>query len=125
MNITNTRVDMARVTNVYNSTFINRAAVNDFTYANRGVSGGVTVVSRDTFINAQPVARNLVSVPSKELAAAPVSRLVMLEPVRSSVMGSGRPVAGPPTAVSSRAVVALRTPAPIPRLFDQKEAQAG
>lgn len=125
VNITNTRVDMARVTNVYNSTFINRAAVNDFTYANRGVSGGVTVVSRDTFINAQPVARNLVSVPSKELAAAPVSRLVMLEPVRSSVMGSGRPVAGPPTAVSSRAVVALRTPAPIPRLFDQKEAQAG
>ncbi len=113
------------MTNVYNSTFINRAAVNDITYANRGVSGGVTVVSRDTFINARPVARNVVSVPPKELAAAPVSREVAVEPVRSSVMGTGRTVVGPAAAMSSRAVVALRTPAPVPRSFDQKPAQAG
>jgi hypothetical protein len=125
VNITNTRLDMARVTNVYNSTVINRTTVNSITYANRGVSGGVTVVSHDTFINARPVARNIVSVPPKELAAAPVSRVVAVEPVRSSVMGTGRTVAGPPAVVSSRAVVALRTPAPMPRSFDQREAQAG
>jgi hypothetical protein len=125
VNITNTRLDMARVTNVYNSTVINRTTVNSITYANRGVSGGVTVVSHDTFINARPVARNIVSVPPKELAAAPVSRVVAVEPVRSSVMGTGRTVAAPPAVVSSRAVVALRTPAPMPRSFDQREAQAG
>ncbi|MGA9511515.1 MAG: DUF6600 domain-containing protein [Candidatus Sulfotelmatobacter sp.] len=125
VNITNTRLDMARVTNVYNTTVINRTTVNNITYANRGVSGGVTVVSRDTFVNAHPVARNVVSVPDRELAAAPVSHIVAAEPVRNSVLGTGRPVAMPPAAVSSRAVVALRTPAPMPHSFDQRELQAG
>lgn len=125
VNITNTHLDMARVTNVYNTTVINRTTVNNITYANRGVSGGVTVVSRDTFVNARPVAGNIVSVPPRELAAAPVSRVVAVEPVRSSVMGTGRPVAMPPAAVSSRAVVALRTPPPLPRSFDQRQARAG
>jgi len=126
VNFTNTRVDVARVTNVYNTVVINRSmTVNNITYANRNVAGGVTVVSRDTFVNARPVARNVVSVPARELAAAPVSRTVALEPVRSSVVGSGKPVATPPTAVSSRAVVALRTPAPMPGSFDQRQAQAG
>ena len=84
------------------------------------------MVSRDTFVNARPVARNVVSVPARELAAAPVSHMVAVEPVRSSVLGAGRPVANrPPAAVTSRPVVALRTPAPMPRSFDQRQAQAG
>ena len=75
VNITNTRVNVTRVTNVYNTVVINRSTtVNNITYANRNVNGGVTVVSRDTFVNARPVARNVVSVPARELAAAPVSR---------------------------------------------------
>jgi hypothetical protein len=86
----------------------------------------VTVVSHDTFVNARPVARNVVSVPARELAAAPVSHMVAVEPVRGSVLGAGRAVAKtPPAAVVSRPVVALRTPAPMPRSFDQKQAQAG
>ncbi|MGB7601523.1 MAG: DUF6600 domain-containing protein [Candidatus Sulfotelmatobacter sp.] len=125
VNITNTRLDVARVTNVYNSTVINRTTANNITYANRGVSGGVTIVSRDTFVNARPVSRNVVSVPARELAAAPVSRIVAIEPVRNSVLGTGRPVAVPPAVVSSRAVVALRMPAPVPSSFDQRQAQAG
>jgi hypothetical protein len=126
VNFTNTRVDVSRVTNVYNTVVIHRnTTVNNITYANRNVSGGVTVVSRDTFVNARPVARNVVSVPARELAAAPVSRMVALEPVRSSVLGTGKPVATPPAAVSNRAVVALRTPAPMPGSFDQRQAQAG
>jgi hypothetical protein len=127
VNFTNTRVNIARVTNVYNSVVMNRnTTVNNITYANRNVNGGVTVVSRDTFVNARPVARNVVSVPARELAAAPVSRMVAVEPERSSVLGTGRPVANrPPAAVTSRPVVALRTPAPMPRSFDQRQAQAG
>jgi hypothetical protein len=42
------------------------------------------------------------------------------------VLGAGRPVVNrPPVAVTSRPVVALRTPAPMPRSFDQRQAQAG
>ncbi len=127
VNLTNTRVDVSRVTNVYNAVVINRnTTVNNITYANRGVNGGVTVVSRDTFVNARPVARNVVSVPARELAAAPVSHIAAVEPVRSSVLGSGRPVANrPPAAVMSRPVVALRTPAPMPSSFAQRQVQAG
>jgi hypothetical protein len=125
VNITNTSVNIVRVTNVYNTIVINRN-VNNITYVNRQVNGGVTVVSHDTFVNARPVARNAVSVPPRELAAAPVSHTVAAEPVRGSVLGSGRPVASrPPLVVTSRPVVALRTPAPMPNSFDQREAQAG
>ena len=127
VNFTNTRVDIARVTNAYNTVVLNRSTtVNNIAYANRNVNGGVTVVSRDTFVNARPVARNVVSVPARELAAAPVAHTVAFEPVRSSVLGAGRPVANrPPAAVTSRPVVALRTPAPMPRSFDQRQALAG
>jgi len=127
VNITNTRVNVTRVTNVYNTVVINRSTtVSNVTYANRNVIGGVTVVSRDTFVNARPVARSVVSVPAREIAAAPVSLRVGVEPARASVLGAGRPVTNrPPAAVTSRPVVALRTPAPIPRSFDQRQAQAG
>ncbi|MFZ0420130.1 MAG: DUF6600 domain-containing protein [Candidatus Sulfotelmatobacter sp.] len=126
VNFTNTRVNVATVTNVYNTVVISRSAtVNNITYANRNVAGGVTVVSRDTFVNARSVARNVVTVPVRELAAAPVSRSVVVEPVRSSVLGAGKPANRPPAAVVSRPVVALRTPAPMPRSFDQRQAQAG
>jgi hypothetical protein len=121
VNVTNTRVNVTTITNVYN----NRAA-NNFTYANRNVNGGVTVVSRDAFVNARPVARNVIAVPARELASAPLSRSVGVEPVRTSVLGSGKPVTNrPPAAVTSRPVVALRTPAPMPRSFDQRQGQAG
>jgi hypothetical protein len=127
VNITNTTVNVTKITTVYNSTVVNRStAVNNVTYANRNVSGGVTVVSRDTFVNARPVARNVVSIPAKELAEAPVSHAVSAEPARSSVLGTGTPVGNkPPAAVMNRQVVALRTPAPMPRSFDQRQMQAG
>jgi hypothetical protein len=125
VNITNTSVNITRVTTVYNTVVINRN-VNNITYVNRNVNGGVTVVSHDAFVNARPVARNVLSVPPRELAAAPVSHVVGVEPVRGSVLGAGKPAANrPPAAVTNRPVVALRTPAPMPRSFDQKQAQAG
>ena len=127
VNITNTRVDVTRVTNVYNSVVINRnTTVNNITYVNRNVNGGVTVVSRDTFVNARPVARNVQPVSAKEIQAAPVSHVAAVEPGRQSVVGAGRPVANkPPAAVTSRQVVARRTPAPMPQSFQQRQTQAG
>ena len=127
VNITNTTVNVTKVTNVYNTVVANRsAAANNVVYANRSVSGGVTVVSRETFVNARAVARNVVPVTEKDLAAAPVSHMAAVEPTRSSVIGAGRVVSNrPPAAVTSRPVVALRTPAPMPRSFDQQQAQVG
>jgi len=122
VNTTNTAVNVTRINEVYNTVVVNRGATNNLTYANRGVSGGVTVVSRETFVNSRAVASNAVSVPAKELASAPVSHTVAAEPVRASVTGTGKTIAiKPPAAVTSRQVVALRTPAPTPQSFGQPQ----
>jgi hypothetical protein len=93
---------------------------------NQHVANGVTVVSHDTFVNARPVAQNVMKVEPRELAAAPVSHVVAAEPVRASVIGTGRPVTvRPPAAVISRPVVAVRTPPPPPRPIEQRQAEVG
>jgi hypothetical protein len=124
VNITNTAVNITRVSSAYDSVVVNRSA-NNITYANRNVTGGVTVVSHSTFVNARPVGRNVVSVSPKELAAVPASQALTVEPARSSALGAGRPANQPPAVVMSRPVVTLRTPAPMPGSFDQRRAQAG
>jgi hypothetical protein len=121
VNITNTAVNITRVTNVYNTVVINKTVVNEV-YANQRVSGGVTVVSHDVFVNARPVAQNIMRVE----AVAPVTHVVGVEPVRQSVIGAGRLAAvRPPAVVMSRPVVAQRTPPPPPRPIEQRQAQAG
>lgn len=127
VNITNTTVNITRVTNVYNTVIVNRSTtISNITYVNQHVNGGVTVVSHDAFVNARPVARNIVAVPQREVEAAPISHLAQVEPVRTSVLGAGRPAAvRPPETVISRPVVAVRTPAPMPQSFQQKAAQTG
>jgi hypothetical protein len=125
VNVTNTSVNITQVTNVYNTVVINKTVTN-ITYANQRVNGGVTVVSHDAFVNARPVAQNIMRVEPRELAAAPVTHVVAVEPVRQSVVGAGRPAAvRPPAAVISRPVVAQRTPPPPPRSIEQRQAQAG
>ena len=56
INVTNTRVvNVAEITNVYNNYTRNVTVVNNYTYAHNAVA--VTAVSRDTFVNARPVAQ--------------------------------------------------------------------
>ena len=57
--MTNTVVNVTRVTNVYNIYNSNQRNVTNITYVNQRVNNGVTLVSRDTFVNARPVDRNL------------------------------------------------------------------
>jgi hypothetical protein len=110
VNVTNTIVERTTVVNVYHNT-----NVTNITYVNQHVSGGVTAVSHDTFVNARPVGRNIVTGQERELAAAPVSRNLAVEPAHASVIGAGRPgVPRPPAAVLNRTVVAKRTPPPQP-----------
>ena len=63
----------------------------NITYVNQRVNNGVTLVSRDTFVNARPVGRNLGHYDARQLAEAPVERSIQVQPVRTSVMGAGVP----------------------------------
>jgi hypothetical protein len=127
VNITNTSVNITKITNVYNTVVIDKSTnINRIAYVNQHVNGGVTVVSRETFANARPVARNAMRVDAKEMEAAPVTHVAAVEPVRTSVFGAGRPApVKPPAAVISRPVVAQRTPPPAPRSFQQQQTRAG
>jgi len=126
VNVTNTTVNITKVTNVYNTVIVNKTTtINNITYVNQH-NNGVTVVSHDAFVNARPVAQNVMKVDPKEIAAAPVSHVVAAEPVHTSVIGAGRPVTvKPPATVISRPVVAVRTPPPLPKPIEQRQAQAG
>src|SRR6202451_2356947 len=127
VNITNTRVNVTQVTNVYNTTIINNNTTNvtRVTYANQHVANAVTAVSHDTFVNARPVQANLARVDEKEMANAPVSRNIPVQPSRQSVMGAGRPAnVKPPAAVMNRQVIAVKQP-PAPRAsLGQRQAAA-
>src|ERR1035438_2638581 len=127
VNITNTTVNITKVTNVYNTVVVNRTTnINNITYVNQHVNNGVTVVSHETFVNDRPVACNVMKVDPREIPAAPVSHLVREEPIRTSVVGAGRPVTvRPPAAIMSRPVVVVRTPPPLPHPIEQRQAQAG
>jgi hypothetical protein len=127
VNVTNTTVNITKVTNVYNTVIVNKSTtINNITYVNQRVTNGVTVVSHDAFVNARPVAQNIMRVEPREVVSAPVTRAVAVEPVRTSVVGAGRAVSvRPPAAVISRPVVAVRTPAPPLRSIEQRQAQAG
>lgn len=114
VNITNTRVSVTQVTNVYNTTIINNnTTVNRITYVNQRVPTAVTAVSHDTFASARPVQANLVHVDQKAIENAPVARSVPVQPTKQSTLGAGRPAnVRPPAAIQNRQVVATRTPAP-------------
>jgi len=127
VNVTNTNVNVTKITNIYNTTVINNNTtvinnnVTKIVYVNQNAPNAVTAVSRDTFVNARPVARNTVQVSQKEIQQAPVTHMTGVEPVRTSVMGSGRPTqVAPPAAVANRQVVAQRAPTPPPVPFGQR-----
>jgi hypothetical protein len=121
VNVTNTRVNVTQVTNVYNTTIINNNTTNinntrnvtRINYVNQHVTNGVTAVSHETFANARPVQANIARVNQREIENAPVVRSIPVQPVRQSVMGAGRPdSAKPPATVINRQVVATRQPPP-------------
>jgi hypothetical protein len=115
--VTNTVVSRANVVNVYN----NRNAA-PITYMNRAAPNGVTVVPHDTFVNARPVARDVMNVPARELASAPVNRGNQIAPERTSVYGAGdRKAPHPQERAMTRPVVIKNTPPPAPNHFEQPQ----
>jgi hypothetical protein len=126
VNISNTTVNVTQVTNVYNTTIVNKTTnITNITYANRNVQGAVTVVPQHAFASAQPVAKASVTMSAQQIAAAPISARVAVAPTRESVLGAKASTAGhvtaPPAAVASRQVVAKKTPPPPPVPFAKQQ----
>jgi hypothetical protein len=122
VNITNTVVNVTKVTNVYNYYTTNNTTVIRVTYVNQTAPNAVTAVSRETFVNARPVARNIVSIQPREIERASVTHMPVAEPLRTSVIGAGRPTRiAPPVAVANRQVVAQRIPPSPPTPFAQRQ----
>jgi hypothetical protein len=123
VNVTNTRVNVTQVTNVYN-VYRNNNGPQRITYANQRITNSVTMVSRDTFVNARPVSRNVVRVDARQVVQAPVVHQLPVQPVRTSVVGAAAPAkARPPETVVNRPVVATRQPMPV-RAPEQREGPA-
>jgi hypothetical protein len=127
VNVSNTTVNTTIVTNVYNTTIINKSTtITNVTYANRSVQGAVMVVPQRTFAGAQPVAHAAVTVNAQQLASAPISaRGAAVAPTRESVLGAKASSAGhvtaPPAAVANRQVIAKKTPPPPPVPFAKQQ----
>ena len=116
VNVTNTRVNVTQVTNVYNNVTVNH--VTNVTYVNQRVTNSVTVVNHDTFVNARPVHNNIVRVDARQMASAQVTHDVGrdIQPARQSVLGSGRQVQNrPPEQAINRQVVVTREPVVVNR----------
>jgi hypothetical protein len=126
VNISNTVVNTTVITNVYNTTIINKTTnITNITYANRSVQGAVMVVPQRAFASAQPVAHVAVSVNAQQLASAPVSARVAVVPTQQAVLGAKASTAGhvsaPPAAVMNRQVIAKKTPPPPPVPFAKQQ----
>jgi hypothetical protein len=126
VNITNTTVNVTQVTNVYNTTIINKTTtITNVTYVNRGVQGAVTAVPQHAFASAQPVARVAVAVNVREIASVPISARATVVPAREAVLGAhantANHVAAPPAAVASRPVIAKAAPPPPPPSFAARQ----
>jgi Family of unknown function (DUF6600) len=116
VNITNTTVNIANVTNIYNNREVSRDR-----YMHRNNIRAVTAVSRDTFVNARPVNRAALRVDERQLQNAEIQRRISVAPDRRSIIGAGEPArVRPPETVMRRQVIVKETPAPPPVSFERK-----
>ena len=118
VNITNTRVNITQVNNVYN-VYNSRTNITRITYINQRATA-VTAVPRDAFVNARPVGRSFVRVDEHQIAEAPVGYRPEEQPVRASVLGAGSPArVRPPAGAVNRQVIATRMPSLSNRPLEQ------
>jgi len=123
VNVSNTRVTNVVVNNYYSTTIVEKTTVTNVKYVNQGVRGAVTATTPQAFTSAQPVAKNVVKVDEREVAAAPVrASTPPAVPAKQAVLGTTKVAATkPPAAVERRAVVAKVAPPPPPPSFEKKQ----
>lgn len=100
--VRNVNVTHVKNINIYNN-------VTRVTYVNQSVPQAVTVVPRDAFVSARPVARSVVHVPPGHATRAPVIKSMPAQPVAGS-FAARRAESRPPEAVIRREVIAARPP---------------
>ncbi len=118
INVTNVKVvNTTVINNVYNNYSMNRPSA-PIAYANRNVPGAVTVVPRNVFTGARPVAVASLKLKPQDLAQATVTPVVRVAPTGESegVRPGARP-AGMPMARPDHAVIARHAPPPPPAPF--------
>jgi hypothetical protein len=113
VNITNTRVvNVTQVTNVYNTYNTRNVNVNriNYTYANN--TSAVTAVSKETFVNARPVAASTVHVTEEQIQSAR-PEATPLTPTRASYIPQNAKQTNmkPPIPFAQKPVVARLNPA--------------
>ena len=130
VNVSNTVVNTTVINNVYNTTIVNRnttvinnnVTVIHQTYVNQRIAGAVTATTPQAFTSAQPVARNVVRIDTREVATAPVNAYTpAVPPAKQAVLGSGAAArVHPPAVLETRTVVAKVPPPPPPVSFDRQ-----
>jgi hypothetical protein len=123
VNVSNTTVNTTVVNNYYNTTIVNKTAtVTGVNYVNRNVPGAVVGTSSQAFATAQPIARNVVRVDPRAVAAARVGAATpTITPVKQAVLGAAPAKIQPPARVETRTVVAKATPPPPPPSFERRQ----
>jgi hypothetical protein len=127
VNVTNTHItNITTVTNNYYITNSNTAVVQtnitNIHYANQTVVGAVTAVPQRVMVNAEPVGRAAVVLPTQEVKTTTVAMAAPVAPLRTSVLGVNagtRTVA--PRAVPDRPVASRLAPPARPIPFEAKQ----
>ncbi len=89
---------------------VTRVNATNVTYVNRRVNGAVTVVPRDAFVRAHPVAASAVAVPRESIRRGRVVPTASVAPQKVSRVGAAPRAAAPPPASVNRPVVVRRAP---------------
>lgn len=83
--------------------------VTRVTYVHHSVPHAVTVVSRQAFVSARPVARSVVDIPPAQVTRAPLMKSMPAQPIASS-FAARRADSRPPETAVRREVIAARAP---------------
>ncbi|MCX7117301.1 MAG: hypothetical protein NTW94_05260 [Legionellales bacterium] len=116
INMSNTRVNAAYVTNIYDHRH------TDILYRNAHVANAVTAVPTRAFVQSESVNRAFVHLPTTLLNRAPLTQFNTIVPKPISVLGgAGSAHAIPTRAIISRPTISRTTPPPAPLPFSQEQ----
>jgi hypothetical protein len=100
--VRNVNITHVKNINIYNN-------VTRINYANQAVPQAVTVVPKEAFVSARPVARSAVNVSASRATGAPLLKTTPAEPTQTSLVAQ-RVDTRPPETATRREVFATRTP---------------
>jgi hypothetical protein len=132
VNVSNTVITNVNITNIYNTTYVNRGGGTTATpprqFANMQAPNAVTVMSQSALASGQPVSRAGQSLPKQDLGRIQAGNTALLAPpvapTRQALalgMGKAAAAAHPPAQLLSKPVFAKATPPPPPISFDKKQ----